>query len=140
MRRVGACWSAAIVAAACAAITCNLRYYNEHGNNTEIYVLGPAALSMLWFVTALQQRRMRGMFWAGLCTGLATLYKPPGLAPFLAQGVFLGVLGLLHDRSWRLVLRSVLLNASGLLLAWVSCLVFLVAWRRVGPARCQPPL
>ena len=124
MRRVGAGWAAATVAAACAAIACNLRSYNEHGNSTEIYVLGPAALSMLCFVTALQQRRLLGMFWAGLCTGLATLYKPPGLAPFLAQVVFLGVLGLLHDRSWRLVLRSVLLNAGGLLLAWVPCLVY----------------
>jgi len=130
MRQFGAPRDAATVATAASAVACNLLYYNDHGIITEIYLLGPAALSMVCFVQALRARRVRWMFGAGLCTGLATLYKPPGLAPFLAQMGFLGMLGLLHQYGWRLVLRGVVVNACGLVVAWVPCVWYF--WQHGG--------
>jgi Dolichyl-phosphate-mannose-protein mannosyltransferase len=127
LRQFGAPWDAAAVATAASAVACNLLYYNEHGVITEIYVLGPAALSMVCFVKAWREQRVRWMFGAGLCTGLAALYKPPGLAPFLAQVSFLGVLGLLHQHGWRLVLRGVGVNACGIIVAWAPCVWYF--WR-----------
>jgi dolichyl-phosphate-mannose-protein mannosyltransferase len=127
MRRFEAPWDAAAVTTALAAVACNLRYYNEQGVMTEIYLLGPAALSMVCFVKAVQERRVRWMFGAGLCTGLATLYKPPGLAPFLAQMGWVGVLGLLDHHGWRWVRRGVVVNACGIVVAWAPCVWYF--WR-----------
>src|SRR5215470_5881520 len=58
MRKFGAPWDAAAVATAASAVACNLLYYNEHGVLTEIYVIGPAAISMVFFVKAVLERRL----------------------------------------------------------------------------------
>jgi hypothetical protein len=130
MRKFGASWDAAAVATVASAVACNLLYYNQHGVLTEIYVIGPAAASMVCFVKALLERRLLWMFGAGLCTGLAALYKTPGLSPFLAQMGFLCVLMLLHQHGWCLVLRGAVVNACGIVVAWAPFVWYF--WRHGG--------
>jgi len=111
MRKFGAPWDAAAVATAASAVACNLLYYNQHGVLTEIYLIGPAATSMVCFAKAFLERRLPWMLLAGICTGIASLYKTPGLSLFLAQMCFLFLLVLLKKHGWLLLLRCFVVNA-----------------------------
>ncbi len=100
------------------AITSNLTYV--HSNLTEIYLLWPAALSMLFFSKALPELRGKWIFLSGLCTGAASLFKLTGLAPFLAQSVLLFLLWIVFRRFSFSRLLAVLSTAlAGVILAWL---------------------
>ncbi len=127
MRKFGAPWDAAAVATAASAVACNLLYYNQHGVLTEIYLIGPAATSMVCFAKAFLERRLPWMFLAGICTGIASLYKTPGLSLFLAQMCFLFLLVLLKKHGWLLLLRCCVVNAFGIGVAWAPFIFYF--WR-----------
>jgi hypothetical protein len=125
LRLWGAPRPAAALATSAAAIAANLLVYNEQGTNTEIYLLWPAALSMYLFSKTAPRFRGVWLFLAGFCTGLAALFKPVGLAPFLAQGGFVLLLALL-SRNWglRQAVVSILVNGSGVVAAWLPFLAY----------------
>src|SRR5262249_48384101 len=64
-----------------AAIACNLEAFNELGNLTEVYLLWPATLSMYCFTRSGARFERRWVFMAGFLSGVASLFKPVGLAP-----------------------------------------------------------
>lgn len=108
-----------------ATIFANLIYYNEHGNMTEIYLLWPMALSMFFFARTLFVFRLRFVFLASVLAGVATLFKPTGLAPLLAQAMFLGVFWLILRRiSAGQLAASAAAITAGVLAAWLPALVY----------------
>ena len=107
------------------AIIANLLRYNEHGNLTEIYVLFPAALSMYFFSKSFPALNTRWLLFAGLATGVATIFKLPGLSVFLAQCAFLVVVAVLGSQiSLLQLLRAILILSLGILLAWLPFLLY----------------
>jgi hypothetical protein len=94
-------------------------------NLTEIYLFWPAALSMLVFSRALPELRPTRVVLSGLLTGLATLFKLTGLAPLLAQSVFLVILCVVFRRlAFRKLVATILLGLGGVVLAWLPVLVY----------------
>jgi len=111
--QIGCCLGALVF-----AITSNLTYV--HSNLTEIYLLWPAALSMLFFSKALPELRGKWIFLSGLFTGAASLFKLTGLGPLLAQSAFLFFLWVVFRRFSFLRLVAVLAIAFvGVILAWL---------------------
>lgn len=84
-RQWGMPWAATRVATGSVAIAANLAYYTEHGVFPEVYLLWPATLSMYYFGKAAPSFRGRWVVLAGVCAGVASLFKPTGVAPLLAQ-------------------------------------------------------
>ena len=124
MRRVGAPPIAMWLATVACAIMSNLTSFNEGGNLTEIYILWPAALSMLMFARALPDLHARRLMLAGVCTGIATSFKLVGLAPFLAQLVFLVLCYTLGHWNLRTLVSSVTISIFGFGLAWLPWLAY----------------
>ncbi len=94
-------------------------------NHTEIYLFWPAALSMLVFSRALPELRPTRVVLSGLLTGVATLFKLTGLAPLLAQSIFLVVLCVaFHRLTLRKLGATILLALGGVVLAWLPVLVY----------------
>ncbi len=125
MRNLRAPTTTILLSTIAAAISINLLYFNQRGLFTEIFVLWPAALSMLFFIKAVQASFCgRWIFLAGVFAGVAMLFKPPGLSPFLAQAVFLMVLATTNRCSWRTAVRSVALGVAGVLAAWIPALIY----------------
>src|SRR5262245_43797789 len=119
-RQWGMPWLVTLLATASAAASCNLAYYNQHGNLTEIYLLWPATLSMYFFGKAAPTFRGTCVFLAGLFSGVAALFKPIGLSPLLAQGAFLLHLWAVYRRlSFRHLLIAVFTDSAGALVAWL---------------------
>jgi hypothetical protein len=109
---------AAVVAGA------NLRVIGG-SNLTEIYLLFPATLSMYLFARGEGRGSAGCMVAAGFFTGVAMLFKPVGLAPFLAQAAYLLLLAFLWRRlSPGKAFTALLLNAAGIALAWVPALAY----------------
>jgi hypothetical protein len=125
LRRWGAPRLAAGLATSCVAVAANLLVYNQQGTYTEIYLLWPAALSMYFFSKAAPGFQGASVFLAGVFTGLATLFKPVGLSPFLAQCCFLLLL-LVFRRSLglRQIASSVVVNGSGVAVAWLPFIAY----------------
>jgi Dolichyl-phosphate-mannose-protein mannosyltransferase len=127
MRRCGAPRLVAALAAASAAVACNLQVYNEHGNLTEIYLLWPATLSMYYFIRSAPSFRGGNVFLAGFFSGVACLFKTVGLAPLFAQLGFAVFLVLIRRRYFRQAISCVATNVAGALAAWLPvCWYF---WR-----------
>ncbi len=125
VRQWGAPRAIAIFAAACACVACNLEELNGLGNFTEIYLLWPATLSMYWFTRAERLFPPGGMFLAGVFAGVASLFKPVGLAPALAQAAFLLFLVASRQLRLRIACRALVLGAAGIVFAWVPfCIYF----------------
>src|SRR5262249_55274724 len=119
-RQWGMPWPVALLATAAAAASCNLAYYNEHGNLSEIYLLWPATLSMYFFGKAAPTFRGTWVFLAGFFSGAAALFKPIGLSPLLAQGAFLIHLWAVYrGLSFRHLLIAVFTDSAGALVAWL---------------------
>lgn len=127
MRRWRAPREIAILAAAAACVACNLQDFNELGNYTEIYLLGPAVLSMYWFTRSERSFPPLGMFLAGVFAGAASLFKPVGLAPVLAQAAFLLFLVALRRLPWFVLLRAFALGVAGIAAAWAPFVLYF--WR-----------
>jgi hypothetical protein len=107
-------WPAPALAATAVATAANLATYNEHGNLPEVYMLWPAAMSMYCFGKAAPTFQGRWVVLAGVGTGVATLFKPTGVAPLLAQTAWLLLRGTGgHRLSRRELLASVLANGVG---------------------------
>ncbi len=117
----------------CAAIAINLSYYNEGGNITEIYLLLPAVASIYLFVSAAPRFLWQWMLLAGLCTGVATLFKPVGLAPFLAEAAFLLYLSVIaHRIAPFAALRAILCNFGGVVLPWLAAAAYFARYGAAG--------
>lgn len=124
-RQVNMPWHATVLATASVAIIANIAFYNEHGNLTEMYLMWPAALSMYCFVKAGPSFRGKWVLLAGVFSGIAALFKPTGLSPLLAQGVFVCLLWIIFRRlSLRHVLASILINTTGALIAWLPAIIY----------------
>jgi hypothetical protein len=128
MRRWGAPWLVACLATTSVAIAANLLYYNERGNLTEIYMLWPVALSMLFFSKAGPDFRWQWLLLAGVCSGIASLFKPTGLSSLLAQGAFVFLSWAVFRRlTWRQMLLFGALGLLGVLIAWFPAALY-YAW------------
>jgi hypothetical protein len=128
MRQWGGPWLVAALATASVAVASNLRYYNQHGNYTEIYMLWPAALSMYCFSKGSPTLQGNWIFLAGFFAGVASLFKPPGLSPMLAQAAFMVLLWAVFRRlSLQRLLAAGFVTSVGALVAWLP--VALYFWR-----------
>jgi hypothetical protein len=128
MRQWGGPWLAAALATASVAVASNLFYYHEGGNLTEIYLLWPATLSMYCFSKASPTFQGKWVLLAGFCSGVASLFKPVGLSPLLAQGTFVFLLWAVFRRlSGQQLLASGFANSAGALIAWVPFAMYF--WR-----------
>jgi hypothetical protein len=120
IRQWGGPWRVAALTTAWVAVASNLRYYNQHGNFTEIYTLWPATLSMYCFSKASPTFHGKWIFLAGLFSGMASLFKLPGLSPLLAQGAFLFLLwAAFRQLSLRRILAAGFVTSVGALVAWL---------------------
>jgi Dolichyl-phosphate-mannose-protein mannosyltransferase len=124
MREWGApkrlCWMATLMT----AVACNLETYNQLGNLTEIYVLWPAVMSMYCFARAKPMFGGKWIFIAGVSSGIAALFKPVGIAPFLAQTTFIVSLALLGNLRLRQAIRSTGLNLAGIVSPWLPFVAY----------------
>ena len=94
-------------------------------NLTENYLFWPAALSMLVFSRALPELRPTRVVLSGLLTGAATLFKLTGLAPLLAQSMFLVILCFVFRQlTFRKLVATISLALGGVVLAWLPVLVY----------------
>jgi hypothetical protein len=102
------------------ALIVNLPDYGA-GNMTEAYMVGPMAASMLAFVCAVQTGKLRYVFLAGVCSGLACIFKPFSLSVFMAQVAFT-----LFNQApgLRAVTRSILANIAGAVTAWIPVSIY----------------
>jgi Dolichyl-phosphate-mannose-protein mannosyltransferase len=125
VRQWGGPWRVAALATASVAVTSNLRYYNQQGNYTEIYMLWPAALSTYCFSKASPTFQGKWILLAGFFSGVASLFKPPGLSPMLAQEVFLFLLWAAFRRlSLQRILAAAFVTSVGALAAWLPAALY----------------
>src|SRR5262249_41672678 len=119
LRHWGAPRLVASLSGGAAAIACNLEAFNELGNLTEVYLLWPATLSMYCFTRSGARFERRCVVMAGFLSGVASLFKPVGLAPLLAQLAFLALLSASRQIRFSHAFRSIAINATGVFFAWV---------------------
>jgi hypothetical protein len=112
------------------ALIVNMRFYGGATNLTETYMLGPMAASMCAFAYALRSGKLRYVFLAGVCSGIACAFKPFALSVFAAQIVFV----IFHEAPLsvfsvriRAVLSSILANIAGAAVAWVPIFAYFAA-------------
>jgi len=118
-------WPAPALATTAVAIGANLIVYNEHGNLPEVYMLWPTAMSMYCFGKAAPTFQGPWVVLAGVSAGAATLFKPTGLAPLLAQTAWLLLLWAMgRSLSGRQLLASALTNGAGVLIAWLPAALY----------------
>ena len=103
-----------------AAAMINLHLYGA-GNMTEVYMLWPMSASMLAFLWAIESRKIRYVFLAGLLSGVACMFKPFGLSALFAQIAFTCVQERPKGRNcpaW------ITVNAAGAAAAWIPVLAY----------------
>ena len=133
IRELGAPRSVAGYGVAALALMANSLFYNECGNLTEIYILWPAILSTYCFCRSLSMFRGKWMLAAGFFGGMAGLFKQPGFAPLLAEGLYLGLQAWLWRRMrTRDLLRSMGLGALGAFAVWLPFCVYFAAHHALG--------
>lgn len=111
------------------ALIVNLRFYGT-GNTPESYMLAPMAASMLVFAYSLQSGKLRHVFFAGVCSGLACMFKPFALSVFMAQIVFAACK---RTPTARHALLSVLANLAGALSAWAPIFIYFAGHHALKP-------
>jgi Dolichyl-phosphate-mannose-protein mannosyltransferase len=119
-------WAVSFLTAVVAAVSSNLFFYNERGHLTEIYLLWPSTLSIYFFIKSFPECSGKWVFLAGFFSGLAALFKPPGLSPLFAQMTFMFLVwasaGLV---SFSRFVGAVIIGAVGALVAWLPvCFYF----------------
>lgn len=124
LRRLGAPSRAVFLGTAVCAVAANLQYYNQGGTLTEIYLLWPAALSMLAFFKSLPHLMPKHLLLAGFFAGIATSFKLVGLAPLLAQLTFLLLVCVFGQYGLRSVSCAAMTCLAGFLLAWLPWLIY----------------
>ena len=124
MRELRAPWASASLATACVAVMSNLLFYNERGLLTEIYTLFPMSMSMLFFIKGIKKLDISWMMVAGISSGLASIFNPKGLSPFISQMVFIFVLFTTQKVRLMDLGRMSVANAGGVMLAWIPCIAY----------------
>lgn len=109
----------------CAALAVNTPFYSP-GNMTESYMLWPMVASMAVFLRALDSHKLRDFFLAGLCSGVAWVFKPFGLSVLLAQAAFL-LPQAVPRRCIRSAVASVTASILGAAAAWIPFIFYF--WR-----------
>ena len=109
----------------CAALAVNIPFYSP-ANMTESYMLWPMVASMVVFLRALDSHKLRDFFLAGLCSGIARVFKPFGLSALLAQAAFL-LLSAVPRRCIRSAVASVVAGILGAAAAWIP--LFFYFWQ-----------
>jgi hypothetical protein len=145
LRRLGAPRRVAVLGVALCTIMANLRYYNEGGTLTEVYVLLPASLSILSFLAVLAALgpratdnasapvRIAGLaLAAGLFGGVATTFKLVGAACLLAEASVMVLGWVLGRHRWSWVTITLGGIATGFCLAWLPWLVYFHAKGQAG--------
>lgn len=141
LRRLGAPRRVAFVAIALCTIMANLRYYNEGGTLTEVYVILPASLSILSFLAArgplatdtASPLRIAGLaLAAGVFGGVATTFKLVGAACLLAETGVLALGWALGRYRWSRVMLTLGGVATGFCLAWAPWLIYFHAKGQAG--------
>jgi hypothetical protein len=131
LKRVEAPTAVIILSCLSFAVASNLRMYNENGTVTEIYLLLPATLSMFFFMKASPFFYGPWVFAAGICSGIASLFKPVGFSPLLAQVAFISFLSIAHKKlSIRQLFKSTFTNGIGALIVWIPFVLYF--WKRNG--------
>ncbi len=102
------------------ALMVNLRFF-DGSFMPEVFMLAPMAASMLAFVRFIQTGKLRYVFLAGVCSGLACLFKPFALSVFMAQIVYAAFK---RTPRLRVVFASILVNIAGAVAAWVPVSVY----------------
>lgn len=125
LKRTGAPRRAVFFGTLCAALAVNIPYYSPY-NMAESYMICPMVFSMLVFLRALDSQKLRDFFLAGLCSGLACVFKPFGLSVLLAQAVFL-LMRAVPRRCIRSALVLVVASFLGVAVAWVPFALYF--WR-----------
>ena len=125
LKQMGAPRRAVLFGTVCSALAVNLPFYSP-ANMTESYMNCPMVLSMLFFLWALDSHRFRDFFLAGLCAGLAFMFKPFGLSALLAQAAFL-LMYAIRRRGTRSSLVAVCAIFLGAAVAWTPLIVYF--WR-----------
>jgi hypothetical protein len=133
LRLWGAPWAVVVLGTASAAVVSNLLYYNQRGNYTEIYVLWPAAVSMYCFSRAHPTFQGKWLLLAGFFSGVASLFKPPGVSPMLAQATFMVLLrAVFRGLSGPRLLGAGLTMSVGALLAWLPAGAYFWRYNALG--------
>ena len=115
---------AVIFAVISSAILLNLRLYNEGGNLTEVYLTLPSVMSILFFIVAFK-RKIKWLFLAsGFCVGIATLFKLPGLAPYLAETAFVLLMIFKGSIGFKKAKNIFILLSMGLVIPWLFVAFF----------------
>ena len=102
------------------AFAVNLRIW-EAGNMPECYLLWPMSTSILFFLRGVQTRKLRYLLFAGVCSGVASLFKPFGLSALIAE---VSITTLWVFPLIRRILTSVIVNLVGAGIAWIPMLVY----------------
>ncbi len=119
LRQLQAPAATVVLGGAMAAVMANLSAFNQHGHLTEVYLLLPAAASILLFIRGLAGNRACFLMVAGVCTGLALSFKMVGVAPLLAQLAVLGLGVVTRRRGLSVTFRIVALLLAGVSAALV---------------------
>jgi hypothetical protein len=126
MREFRAPWSSTVLATASVAIMINLMFYNERGLLTEIYMLFPMTLSILFFCKGLRLSSIRLIIISGLLCGIASTFNPKGLTPFLSQIVFLVFLYITKKYNIYGLASNIIANTFGVILAWSPFIIYFI--------------
>jgi 4-amino-4-deoxy-L-arabinose transferase-like glycosyltransferase len=106
-------------------------YYTGGTNRTETFLVMFELLAVAFYFRGFARDRWWKWYAAGLCCGLAVLYKQVGLAAWGAMGLHTVLLVLLRDLPWRTGLKRCLLllvgaatsvGAAAAVLAWQGAL------------------
>jgi hypothetical protein len=118
-RRLGFSWPGVVIAAGLTAICASLALIDGEGSTPEKYALLPSTGVVLAGLAFVRSEQRRWLVCAGLCAGIAALFKPTNMASIAALSVFL-----LLQRRRSSVLASV---SSVLAYLWIPLVALLAA-------------
>ncbi len=125
VRELGGSWVSSSLAGVCASMACNSFFYHDSNNLPEVYLILPVIVSMYCFIRADHSFKGRWIFFAGVCSGIASIFKPTGLIPYIAQVAFLFLLWVCFQKiSLKEFLVSTMTNTVGVGIAWLPCVLY----------------
>ena len=125
IRQLGGSWFSSSLAGVCASMACNSFFYHDSNNLPEVYLILPVILSMYVFIRAGLPFNGKWVFLAGFFAGIASIFKPTGLIPYIAQLAFLFLLWTWMKRiDFKNFLISAMTNSLGVCMAWLPFLMY----------------
>ena len=125
IRQLGGSWFSSSLAGVCASMACNSFFYHDSNNLPEVYLILPVILSMYCFIKAGLPFNGKWIFLAGFFAGIASIFKPTGLIPYIAQLAFLFLLWTWMQRiNFKNFLMSTMTNSLGVCMAWLPFLMY----------------